>query len=72
MLATSFTTSVSFLTNAMSPLMPIKSFGIFASIIVPMNYLMVILYFPSLIIIQEKYFPVCCWNKKKYQEALEK
>lgn len=51
MLATSFTTSVSFLANAFSPIMPIKSFGIFASILVPMNYAMVICYLPCLIII---------------------
>ena len=47
---TSSTTSVAFLANAFSPIMPISSFGIYAAIIISANYLLVILVFPPLII----------------------
>lgn len=68
MLATSFTTSAAFLATAFSDLMPITSFGIFSSILVPMNYLLVITYFPSLLIIAETKFNglkccLCCGEK---------
>ena len=53
MLVTSSTTSVAFLANAFSPLMPIKAFGIFAGIIIPLNFLLVIFIFPSAVIMQE-------------------
>lgn len=44
---TSSTTSVAFAANAGSPLIPIKAFGIYASIIVVINYGMVVLVMPS-------------------------
>lgn len=72
MLATSFTTSASFAANVFSGLMPISSFGIFASILIPMNYLIVITYFPVILIIQETYFAHwCSCKKKKKQQDLE-
>lgn len=65
MLATSFTTSASFAANTFSGLMPISSFGIFASILIPMNYFIVITYFPIILTLQEKYFSSCCCSSKK-------
>ena len=53
MAVTSSTTSAAFFANLYSPLMSIKSFGVFAGIIVPVNYLLVIVFFPSIIIIHE-------------------
>ena len=53
MAVTSSTTSVAFFANAFSPLMPIKAFGIFAGIIIPMNFFLVVLVFPSAVIISE-------------------
>ena len=51
---TSSTTSVAFLANAFSPLMPVSSFGIYAAIIISVNYALVILIFPPLIIWYDK------------------
>jgi predicted RND superfamily exporter protein len=62
MAVTSSTTSVAFFANYFSPLMPIRSFGIFAGIIVPVNYLLVVLMFPPATIFYERYFEGkgCC------------
>ena len=53
MAVTSSTTSAAFFANLYSPLMSIKSFGVFAGVIVPVNYLLVIVFFPSIIMIHE-------------------
>ena len=50
---TSSTTSVGFFANAFSPLMPIKAFGIFVGIIVPMNFLLVVSIFPAAVILYD-------------------
>jgi len=47
---TSSTTAIAFLANAFSPMMPIKSFGIYAAIIVIVNFFLIILVFPPLLI----------------------
>ena len=46
MAVTSSTTSVAFIANIFSPMMPIKAFGIFAGVIIPVNYLLVIVVLP--------------------------
>ncbi|XP_053407451.1 uncharacterized protein LOC123533361 [Mercenaria mercenaria] len=48
---TSLTTTIAFLVSGLSPLLPVKTFGIFTGFLVAVNYLWVILYFPSIIII---------------------
>lgn len=53
---TASTTSVAFLANAFSPIVPIQCFGIYASIIVLVNYLMVIMIMPSVQMIFEIYY----------------
>lgn len=50
---TSSTTSVAFMANIFSPLMPIKSFGVFAGLIIPVNYVMMIFIFPPAVIFYE-------------------
>ena len=50
-LITSFTTTVAFLSNVQSPLLAISSFGLFSAILVIVNYLSVILFFPTVIIL---------------------
>jgi predicted RND superfamily exporter protein len=57
---TSSTTSVAFFANAGSPLIPIKAFGIYASIMVIVNYGMVMFIMPSVQMIYE--------NKVKHKE----
>ena len=46
MAVTSSTTSVAFFSNVFSPIMPIKSFGIIAGVIIPINYLLVVMFMP--------------------------
>lgn len=55
MLATSSTTSAAFVATGLSQIMPISSLGIFASILIPMNFLLIITFFPALLIIHHKY-----------------
>jgi predicted RND superfamily exporter protein len=49
MFVTSITTVVAFLSNAPSPLLAISSFGIFSAVLVFVNYLSVILFFPTVV-----------------------
>ena len=50
---TSSTTSVAFMANFFSPIMPIASFGIYAALLVLANYLLIILLIPPIIIFWE-------------------
>lgn len=69
MLATSSTTSAAFLATGFSSIMPISSFGFYAGILIPINYLLVILFFPALLILSETKFGnmhvFCCLKKKE-------
>lgn len=58
-LATSSTTAFAFLSNGFSSLMPISAFGYFAFFIVPVNYVLIVFYFPAYIIVHEKYLKAC-------------
>lgn len=60
MSVTSSTTMAAFIANIFSPLMPIKSFGIYAGIIVPMQFFLVVAIFPSAVIVYEDFFGSCC------------
>ena len=69
---TSSTTAVAFLANALSDLRPIRGFGIYAAIIIPVNFFIVILIMPSIQIIHDRYFKsrcdynkICCKNRCK-------
>lgn len=61
---TSSTTAVAFLANASSDIRPIRAFGIFAAIIVPVNFLIVILIIPSAQIIYERHLKENCAYSK--------
>ena len=50
---TSSTTSVAFLANAFNPLMPLKSFGIYAAILIIVVYALIILVYPPVVIFYE-------------------
>ena len=50
---TSSTTAIAFFANFFSPLMPMKSFGIFAGIIIVVNYIQVCFIFPCAVIVYE-------------------
>ena len=62
-LITSFTTMIAFLSNVQSPLLAISSFGLFSGILIIVNYLSVILFFPTVIMIYhlDRNGNCCCW-----------
>ena len=53
MSVTSLTTFAAMMANYFSPMMTIKSFGVFAGIDVPINFLMTVALFPSATILVE-------------------
>ena len=76
MSVTSSTTMAAFFANIFSTVMPIKSFGIYAGVIIPLNFVFVVLFFPSAVILYERccagkcccccnLCPCCCPDKKK-------
>jgi predicted RND superfamily exporter protein len=78
MAVTSSTTSVAFMANIASPMLPIRAFGVFAGVIVPINYLLVCMLFPPATIIYDKYIHGCfhnlcclifCCRKRKVAEV---
>ena len=78
MLVTSLTTAFAFLASAFSKIVPIKTFGIFAAIIIPMNFILVIVLYPALIIVNEKIIKKLnskifgyCRSKKRNEEDIE-
>jgi len=62
MAVTSSTTSVAFFANIASPMLPIRAFGVYAGVIVPVNYLLVVMVFPPAAIIYDKYIHGCIHN----------
>lgn len=80
---TSSTTAVAFLANALSDIRPIRAFGIYAAIIIPVNFFIVILIMPSIQVVHDRHFRdkcnyrtlVCCIKtkpagEKKAEKAL--
>jgi len=61
---TSSTTAVAFLANAASDIRPIRAFGIYAAIIIPVNFIIVILVIPSVQIIHDNHFKERCNYRK--------
>ena len=57
---TSSTTAVAFLANTVSDVRPIRSFGIFAAIIIPVNFFILIMVMPSIQVIHDRYFKEKC------------
>ena len=53
LLATNSTTAFAFMSNGFSSLMPVSAFGWFAFVIIPVNYFLIVLYFPAYLIVYE-------------------
>ena len=53
LLATTSTTAFAFFSNGFSSLMPVSAFGFFAAVVVPVNYVLIVFYFPAFIIVYE-------------------
>mmetsp|Transcript_17976 Transcript_17976/g.20409 ORF Transcript_17976/g.20409 Transcript_17976/m.20409 type:complete len:952 (+) Transcript_17976:4057-6912(+) len=67
MLVTTLTTFCAFMATAVSELMPIAAFGIFAACFILFNYVLVITSFPAVVVLREKFF---IWRRKgKPQES---
>lgn len=65
MFITSSTTCLAFLSTSMSKIVPIKSFGYYSAIIIPMNYFLIIFMLPPMLIFYEKYCSRMCCKKPK-------
>ena len=50
---TSFTTAVAFFGNVFVEVMPMRAFGIFAGVIVPVNFVLVVMFLPPTLILYE-------------------
>ena len=61
MFITSLTTVIAFFASAFSPLLPAKSFGVFAGLLVIVNYISVMIFFPTVVIMHHIYFEKCRW-----------
>lgn len=55
LLATSSTTAFAFMSNGFSSLMPVSAFGWFAFIVIPVNYILIMMYYPAYLIVYDKY-----------------
>lgn len=53
MTVTSSTTAVAFFANALSPIMPIRAFGIFTGVLIPINFFLVVMIMPPAVIFFE-------------------
>lgn len=64
MSVTSSTTAVAFFANAFSPIMPIRAFGIFSGVLIPINFFLVVMIMPPAVIYYEtkikNKFTRCC------------
>ena len=68
MTVTSATTAAAFFANLVSPLMPIKAFGVFSGTLIPVNFLLVIIMMPPTVIYYEAHLKhkkcCCCFDRK--------
>ena len=70
-------TGISFLANAFSPFMEIRSFGIFTGLIIPVNSILLIILFPPSVILYEENKFRCCWPREidiaeeEYEQYME-
>ena len=75
MFITSLTTVIAFFASSFSPLLPAKTFGVFAGLLVIVNYISVIIFFPTVVIMYHIYFAQfkwpclsCCPVRKRQSE----
>ena len=70
-LITSLTTMMAFLSNVPSPLLAISSFGVFSAVLVMVNYISVIIFYPTVIILHHVSrkgrccFGPMCWKSSE-------
>ena len=73
MSVTTSTTCAAFLSNAFSKIMPIQAFGIYAAIIIPVNFILVCQMLPPMIIFYDKYLAhrYCCIACSKAERKIK-
>ena len=54
MTVTSSTTAVALFANIFSPIMPIRAFGIFSGILIPVNFFLVVMMMPPAVVYYER------------------
>ena len=59
MLFTSITTAVAFIVSALSPFLGVSSFGVFAGLLVAVNYISVVVFLPTVIVVHHLYWEKC-------------
>ena len=73
MMFTSLTTAVAFAVSAASPLLSVSSFGIFSALLIVVNYISVVVFFPTVVIAYhlfwERYRCCCCCRAKNASVA---
>ena len=63
MFVTSLTTMVAFATSALSPLLAVKSFGVFSALLVIIDYISVVTFFPTIVVMYHLHFEdKCRWH----------
>lgn len=64
---TSLTTAMAFISTSVSPIMPISTFGIYAAMAIVVNYLYVVFFLPSAVMLQYYYFSKSCafWRSER-------
>lgn len=75
MTVTSATTAAAFYANLVSPIMPIRAFGVFAGTLIPVNFFLVVIMMPPAVIYYEahlKHKKCCCCCDRKHPESGEK
>eukprot|EP00020_Sapocribrum_chincoteaguense_P004609 CAMPEP_0170751948 /NCGR_PEP_ID=MMETSP0437-20130122/11717_1 /TAXON_ID=0 /ORGANISM="Sexangularia sp." /LENGTH=1094 /DNA_ID=CAMNT_0011091005 /DNA_START=13 /DNA_END=3297 /DNA_ORIENTATION=+ len=68
---TSFTTSAAFLINAVSIVPPVRVFGLFSGVLILINYLMVISWYPAILVVWSRHFEHGTL-KKRFAAALRR
>lgn len=71
MTVTSSTTAVAFFANVFSPIMPIRAFGIFSGVLIPVNFFLVVMIMPPAVIFYESKMEgkTCCGAFEKESES---
>ena len=67
---TSLTTAAAFLATAISPIMPIAAFGIYAAICVLMNYVLAMTMLPAVLIWHHNSSKCCTCSRKEIVRAV--
>ncbi|XP_050405808.2 protein dispatched homolog 3 [Patella vulgata] len=62
MFVTSVTTMAAFASTALTPLLATKSFGIFSAVLIIIDYISVIIFFPTIVIFYHVKIKKCCTN----------